>query len=144
MRIITILVFITIYLIPSTGYGDWIEDFEINTAAQGIEVAVSGALELGRSPYEILEHGLLNLDNNPQRVLKALYCEGVDGEDIKKASNELDISDLILVSAFEKSIAECGDAVADSQAYTPIKVSFSGLPSISSKTTSRLSSPSTF
>lgn len=117
-------------LVASPALADWIEDFSVNNETQGIEVAVSEALKAGMNPMMIVDEGLKLAGVNPQQILKALYCEGSDGDDIKAAADSAGISDIILVSAFEKSIAECGDAVADSQAYTPVaqRPSFAGMP----------------
>lgn len=130
--------------IASTAFADWIEDFSINNQNEGIEVAVAEALKIGKDPTSIVEEGLKIPGINPQHILKALYCEGVDGDDVKTAADASGISDIILVSAFEKSLAECSDTIADSQAYTPVATtqSFVGLPrSVSSP---RFASPSTF
>jgi hypothetical protein len=83
---------------------------------------------------------------NPQNVLKALYCEGAPGDDIKIAADASGISDLILLAAFDKSVAECGDQVADSQAYTPIAQGprFAGMPSPATAATTRSVSISNF
>ncbi len=119
------------FFLVSTALADWIEDFNINLASQGIEVAVGKALEKGRTPTEIVNRSVEIEGLNPQNVLKSLYCEGAAGDDIKKAADEAGISELILLAAFDKSVVECGDAVADSQAYTPVgvKISFVGQPS---------------
>lgn len=114
--------------LASPAFADWIEDFTINFEAQGIEVAVPKALEEGKNPDDIVEEGLKLTDLNPQNLLKALYCSGADGDDIKQAADKNDISEIIVVAAFKKSVVECGDRVADSQAYTPI-ARFAGMPS---------------
>lgn len=132
--------------IASISFADWIEDFSINNQNEGIEVAVAEALKIGKDPTSIVEEGLKIPGINPQHILKALYCEGSDGDDVKAAADAAGISDIILVSAFEKSIAECGDAVADSQAYTPVATGprFAGMPRASSTTTRVYASSSNF
>ncbi len=132
--------------ITSSAFADWIEDFSVNTDTQGIEVAVAEALKLGRNPSSIVDEGLKIPGVNPQHILKALYCEGSDGDDVKAAADAAGISDIILVAAFEKSIAECGDAVADSQAYTPVNKgpSFAGRPTTARVSTTRMASPANF
>ncbi len=132
--------------IASTAFADWIEDFSTNNQNEGIEVAVAEALKIGKDPTSIVEEGLKIPGINPQHILKALYCEGSDGDDVKVAADASGISDIILISAFEKSIAECGDAVADSQAYTPAITgpSFAGIPTTRTSTSQRLASPSSF
>jgi hypothetical protein len=72
----------------------------------------------------------------------------VKGDDIKAAADEAGISDIVLVAAYEKSVAECGDQVADTQAYTPANTaaapSFAGMPSPGASGGSSYASPSTF
>lgn len=127
----------------SPAFADWIEDFTINFEKHGIEVAVPKALEEGKSPKDIVEEGLKLTDLNPQNLLKALYCSGAAGDDIKQAADENDISEIIVVAAFEKSVVECGDRVADSQAYTPAG-GFAGMPSSGGDGGNTYASPSTF
>ncbi len=131
-------------LLVSTAYADWIEDFDVNLENQGIEVAVDKALEIGKTPTDIVNRAIEIEGLNPQNVLKALYCAGAAGDDIKVAADQAGISELILLAAFDKSVAECGDAVADSQAYTPVAqgVRFAGIPAPA--TNVRTASPSTF
>ncbi len=131
-------------LLASPAFADWIEDFSVNLDDQGIEVAVAKALEEGKTPTEIVDRATQVEGLNPQNVLKALYCEGAAGDDIKIAADTAGISELILLAAFDKSVAECGDAVADSQAYTPVGLNFAGLPSPASRTNIRTASVSTF
>ena len=142
MKHIIISAFLSILLV-SPALADWIEDFNVNLDTQGIEVAVAKALEEGKTPTEIVDRATQIEGLNPQNVLKALYCEGAAGDDIKIAADTAGISELILLAAFDKSVAECGDAVADSQAYTPVGPSFAGLPSPASRT-NRTASVSTF
>ncbi len=57
---------------------------------------------------------------NPQNLIKALYCAGAKGQDIREAAEKYNISEMILAAGFKKSKAECSDMVADAQAYTPV------------------------
>jgi hypothetical protein len=143
MQKLIISVLLSIF-IASPALADWIEDFTTNFGTQGIDVAVPKALEEGRSPDNIIEEGLKLTNLNPQNLLKALYCSGADGDDIKQAADNNDISEIIVVAAFKKSVAECGDTVADSQAYTAIAPRFVGMPSPNSSSGSSFASPSTF
>lgn len=142
MKHLILSILLSIFL-ASTAMADWIEDFDISFATQGIEIAVEKALGEGKTPAEIINHSIEIEGLNPQNVLKALYCEGVAGDDIKNAAYVAGISELILLAAFDKSVAECGDAVADSQAYTPVGPSFSGFPSPNDDE-DRDASPATF
>lgn len=136
-----------VLLISSPALADWIKDFSVNNESQGIEVAVAEALKAGKNPTMIVDEGLKIAGVNPQHILKALYCEGSDGNDVKAAADSAGISDIILVAAFEKSIAECGNAVADTQAYTPVanRPTFAGMPTGGRFGDPRsIASPSTF
>ncbi|MDO9043649.1 MAG: hypothetical protein Q7U64_15125 [Desulfocapsaceae bacterium] len=130
-------------LIVSVAHADWIETFSSLFKSKGIEPAVTQALKEGQSPSAIIHEGLKLDGLNPQNLLKALYCAGVKGDDIKAASDEEGISVILLVAAYEKSVAECGDQLADTQAYTPVGPSFSGIPSPGSGGNS-YGSPATF
>jgi hypothetical protein len=130
------------FLIASPALADWIKDFSVNFEAQGIEFAVPKALEEGRNPSEIIREGLKFTDLNPQDLLKALYCSGVAGDDIKQGADKNGISEIIVVAAFKKAVAECGDAVADSQAYTSVGPNFAGRPSITNDSGTSAASPS--
>lgn len=130
MKHFVISAFLSFFLV-SVAFADWIEDFDVNLEKQGIEVAVEKALEEGKTPTDIVNRSIEIEGLNPQNVLKSLYCAGAAGDDIKTAADIAGISELILLSAFDKSVAECGDVVADSQAYTPVatRISFVGKPS---------------
>ena len=97
------------FFIVSPVLADWIEDFSVNFENQGIEFAVPKALEEGRNPSEIITEGLKLAELNPQNLLKALYCSGAYGDDIKQGADENGISEIIVVAAFKKSVAECGE-----------------------------------
>lgn len=131
------------FFFVSPAFADWIEDFAMNFENKGIETAVPKALEAGKTPDDIVEEGLKLTELNPQNLLKALYCSGAAGDDIKAAADKNDISEIIVVAAFKKSVVECGDAVADSQAYTPAGPRFAGPPSGGGGGNS-FASPSTF
>ena len=145
MKHIVISAFLSI-LLATPAFADWIEDFNVNLDTQGIEVAVAKALEEGKTPTEIVDRATQIEGLNPQNVLKALYCEGAAGDDIKIAADSAGISDLILLAAFDKSVVECGDQVADSQAYTPVAQGprFAGIPAPAARSTVRAISVATF
>ncbi len=145
MKNIVISAFLSILLV-SPAFADWVEDFDVNLQTQGIEVAVAKALEEGKTPTEIVDRATQIEGLNPQNVLKALYCEGASGDDIKMAADTAGISELILLAAFDKSVAECGDQVADSQAYTPVAQGprFAGMPSPATPATTRAASVARF
>ena len=133
------------FFLVTPALADWTEDFSSNFENKGIEFAVPKALEEGKTPGDIIKEGLKLTTLNPQNLLKALYCSGASGDDIKSAADENGISEITVVAAFKRSVAECGDAVADSQAYTPSGPRFAGPPSVGGGGGSRsFASPSTF
>lgn len=140
-KIISIAVLVV--ALASTAYADWVADFLAAYNDKGIEPAVTEALKTGQGPQAIIDEGLKIQELNPQNLLKALYCAGVKGDDIKTAADAAGISDILIVAAYEKSVAECGDRVVDTQAYTPVGPSFAGVPSPGSPDGS-YASPSTF
>lgn len=128
MKKITFTMLFCLFIV-SVAHADWVENFYSLFKSKGIEPAVTQALKEGNGPKAIISEGLKLDGLNPQNLLKALYCAGAKGDDIKVASDEAGISDILLVAAYEKSVAECGDKLADTQAYTPVGPSFAGIPS---------------
>lgn len=119
-------------LTSTLAFAEWLEDFDKTNTEKGIEVAVTGAIKAGITPDVITEHALKNADLNPQNIVKALYCSGANGQDVRAAAEKHGISELIIAAAFQNSVEECGDQVADTQAYSgnaPRKPSFAGTPS---------------
>lgn len=121
-------------VVATTAMASWTDIFVATYQEKGIELAVNGALAEGQTPALIIDEGLKIKQLNPRQLLMALYCAGADGKDINKAAEEAAISDILLVDAYEKSVAECGDQMSDSQAYTPAGTTaptFAGLPALS-------------
>ena len=119
-----LLILITV----SFAMADWIEDFNKVYVDKGIMPAVIEALKQGVTPDAIMDNGLKLEGINPQNLVKAMYCAGIRGDDIKAAGDIYGVSDLLIVAGYKKSVEECGDSVVDTQAYTPIAtvVSFAG------------------
>lgn len=111
----------------SPAFADWIEDFKTTYLEEGIMAAVVEVLKQGITPDETMEKGLQIEGVNPQNLVKAMYCAGIRGNDIKAAGDKYGVSDLIIVAGYKKSVEECGDTVVDTQAYTPAAtISFMG------------------
>ncbi|MBA3005403.1 MAG: hypothetical protein KKB91_10810 [Proteobacteria bacterium] len=147
MKKIILACFLT-FSVATTAMAGWTETFVSTYQEKGIELAVKGALTEGQTPALIIDEGLKIKELNPRQLLMALYCAGADGKDINKAAEDAGISDVLLVDAYEKSVAECGDQMSDSQAYTPAGTNaptFAGLPALT-RTQNRAgyASPSTF
>ncbi len=125
MKKILFTIILTI-LFSTNVFAEWKVNFEDNYLNDGIDQAVVEALKEGAEPVAIVVKGLDIEGLNPQNLVIALYCAGVKGADIRDASLVNGISEEILTIGYKKSIVECGDAVADSQAYTPVATGFSG------------------
>ena len=113
ITIACILVLISI----SVAFAQWLGDFNDTYVKAGIDKAVENALKGGVNPDLIVENGMKLEGLNPQNLVKALYCAGAKGQDIRAAAEKWNISEVILAAGFKKSIAECNDV--DTQAYTP-------------------------
>ena len=103
----------------SIACAEWLVDFRDTYVSEGIDKAVENALKDGKTPDLIVENGIELEGLNPQNLIKALYCAGANGQDIREAAEKYDISETIIAAGYKKSVAECADVVADAQAYTP-------------------------
>ena len=117
---------ILVILFATIAYAKWEVEFEDTYIDKGIDQAVVEALKAGALPEGIVQLGLDLEGLNPQNLIMALYCAGVKGDEIRDAAFKYDISEQIVSAGYKKSTVECGDIVADSQAYTPVASGFSG------------------
>ena len=108
-----------VLLCATIALAEWQVEFKEKYAKEGIDQAVIDAMKEGALPIEIVETGLQLEGLNPQNLVKALYCAGANGQDITDAAKKYEISELVLAAGYKKSVEECGEIVADSQAYTP-------------------------
>ena len=118
-----------VFFTATVALAEWLVEFRDIYLDEGIEQAVIAALKEGATADEIMQGGMdlvETLGLNSQNLIKAMYCAGIRGDDIKSASDQWDISDGIIVAGFKKSQEECGDALVDTQAYTP-----PGVPTVS-------------
>ena len=133
-----------VLLFATVVFAEWQVNFQDTYAKKGIDQAVIDALKEGAKPNDIVEKGLALDGLNPQNLIMALYCAGVKGQEIRDAAASHNISELIVVAGYKKSLEECAGAVADSQAYTPVSTTgFSGGRSAGGGSSS-YASPSTF
>lgn len=98
-------------------FAGWSEDFKKTYKAENIQVAVEGALEKGAAPEKIVGEGVAIEGLNPQNLVKALYCAGVSGIDVRAAAEKYKISEMIVAAGHRQSVAECGVQAVDAQAY---------------------------
>ena len=119
-----------VLLTAALAWAEWLTDFRDIYEKDGIDPAVVEALRQGAGPEQIMENGLQLEGLNPQNLVKAMYCAGIRGDDIRAAGQQHGITDLVIVAGYKKSVEECGDRVVDTQAYTPVAtaVSFAGPP----------------
>lgn len=116
-----IMVAVVILLVTSTlALAEWLVDFKNTFFNEGIDNAVELAMEEGITPDLIVENGLQLEGLNPANLIKALYCAGAQGQDVREAAEKWEISEVIVAAGYKKSIAECSDQVADTQAFTPV------------------------
>jgi hypothetical protein len=121
---------LALVLCATAAFAEWKMDFPEQYRKEGIDKAVIAAIEQGALPVDIVENGLQLEGLNPQNLVKALYCAGANGKDIIAAAQQHEISEIILAAGYKKAIEECGDQIADSQAYTPIAMGFTGAPDL--------------
>lgn len=112
-------------LLSSVAFAEWQVEFKDTYFDKGIDQAVVDALKEGAEPDSIVMNGLELEGLNPQNLVMALYCAGVKGQDIKVAADNHQISEIIVTAGYKKSIVECSDVIADSQAYIPVATGFS-------------------
>jgi hypothetical protein len=103
----------------SLAWAEWLVEFNDNYSNRGIDIAVEEAMKAGITPDAIVENGLALNELNPQNLVKALYCAGAKGQDVVDAAEKYGISELIVAAGFKKSVEECADKIADTQAFTP-------------------------
>jgi hypothetical protein len=104
----------------SIAFAEWLVDFRDTYVKEGIDKAVENAMKGGANPDLIVENGLQLEGLNPQNLVKALYCAGAKGQDIRSAAEKYNISEVIVAAGYKKALAECSDQIADAQAYTPV------------------------
>jgi len=118
MMAVAVLVLMT----STLAFAEWFVDFENTFKQNGIDDAVEQAMEEGIGPNQIVENGVGLEGLNPTNLIKALYCAGAPGQDVKAAAQQYGISDLLIAAGYKKSIAECGERVTDVQPFTPVAV----------------------
>ena len=127
-----------------TAIAEWVSNFITTYNNHGIYQAVDEVFTDGHSPDEIVTNSLDIEGINPQNLIAALYCAGAKPEDIRTASENAGISEMILVAGFETAKTVCGDAITDTQAYTPVGPNFAGIPGGGSEGGRVYGSPSGF
>jgi hypothetical protein len=139
------IAFLLVLMSFSIAVAAWLVDFQKMYAKEGIDKAVVLAMKDGVKPDLIVENSQPFLEEglNPENLVKALYCAGAKGQDIRAAAKKWNISEIIVAAGYKKSIAECTGVIADSQAYTPVATGPSFVtPSTGQSGTYRVASPS--
>ncbi len=119
-----IITFLFVLMSSSIACADWVDNFKADYLKLNIDQAVANAMKEGIAPALILEEGLKLQSLNPVGLVRALYCAGAPGHEIEKAASEYGVSSLVVATGFKKSVAECGGAYGDTQAYTPVTPTF--------------------
>lgn len=116
-------------IVPGTAtIAGWVAHFISTYDKYNIYQAVADVFKKGHTPDEITTNALNIKGINPQNLVAALYCAGAKPEDIRVASENAGISEMILIAGFETAKTVCGDAITDTQAYTPVGPNFAGIP----------------
>ena len=110
----------------------------------GIDVLVVELLKAGTQVSVIVPECLEIEGLNPQNLIKALYCAGAKGQDIRDAAEKNGITELIIVAGYKKSTDECRDIVLDPQAYTPVETGSAFYGNSTAGRGGSFASPSTF
>ena len=84
-------------------------DFENSFRTSGIDRTVERALKNGASPYVIISCGIKITSLNSQDLIKALYCSGADGVEIRNAALSHKISEEDIMIGFKESTEDCAD-----------------------------------
>lgn len=95
---------------------DWQSTYYSTYTKEGVKPAVTGLLEIGKSPEDILNASVSSESIEVQPVLTVLFCLGIDAKEIQNASELAKIDTDTLLLAFEDSVAECGDMLMDDEA----------------------------
>ena len=133
-----LLACVLVLVTSSFALADWTENFAADYQASGVDQAVINAMKDGGSPEQIVAVGLQVEGLNPVLLVQALYCAGASGPDVEQAAFAAGLSGLIISAAYKDSVASCGDAVADTQAYTPPPTSFAPVFAGSRDTSTRV------
>lgn len=138
---------VLIPLFCTVASAEWQSDFNEKYTSRGIDQAVEVALQDGVDPDSITREGRSLAGLSPQNLVRALYCAGVRGKDIRDAAANNGISDSNVTAGYKMSLAECRDAVAESRGYTPVAEGFAGSRRTRTRTGGKgrtYASPSTF
>ncbi len=144
-KILVALVLIPLFCTAASA--EWQSEFNEKYISWGIDQAVEVALQDGVDPDSITREGRSLVGLSPQNLVKALYCAGVRGKDIRDAAANNGVSDSNVTAGYKMSLAECRDAVAESKGYTPVAEGFAGSRRTRTRTGGKgrtYASPSTF
>ena len=86
---------------------------------ESIDEAVLLALKNGSTPDAILQQGINLYEINPQNVIRAMYCAGINGEHIEESALNYGLTKEIVSAGYKKSVDECREILVDSQGYIP-------------------------
>lgn len=116
LRLILVVVSLTWFTIATAAIS-WVDMFHNVYHEKSIDHAVIFALQEGKSPEEIIKISITISGLNTQNIIRALYCAGADGWDIKKAAAKYGIPEATVVVGYKKNIDECTTTDAFSKTY---------------------------
>ena len=93
--------------VPCLVLADWAEIFISNYNKLGLDRSVEIALAGNVTPEAIIKLVINHDEINNKATLKALYCAGVNRDEVHDAAVKLHVSEVELAKALEESIAEC-------------------------------------
>lgn len=99
---------------------EWRDEFQEVYERSGIDDAVVRALRRGVTPDNIMIYGLKFEELNPKDLVKAMYCSGIMGEDIRYAGERQDLAETIIVGGYKKAVEECREKIGFSLLFVPL------------------------
>jgi hypothetical protein len=93
------------------------ENFYDTYTKKGMDQAVEQALKDGKSPDDIVKIAITLKGISYTSLIRALYCAGAKGEDIRAAAEKYNIPEKTVVVGYKQNIDECYKNSADSQRY---------------------------
>lgn len=118
-----------VLLTASSALADVLEDFRQTYISAGIDKAVTGSLKQGVGPVAIVEFGLYMEGMEFEDLIRAMYCAGIKGKDIKSAAILFQIPDTVVTAGYKRSVNECLGRIVNNDSYgETAPVSFDGPP----------------
>ena len=139
-----LLAVLSIPLFCTVASASWQDDFNQNYRDKSAQDAVDIALENGVDPDSIFKQALTQAGMDQEVLVKACYCAGLRGQEIRVAAADNEVSENAVVTGYKMSLAECRDAVIAGQG-SPVTEYYAGSSRERSRQRQRTyASPNTF